>query len=197
MWPDGSVVVRHRIVTHLARSNRPDAPPGERCFICQPGCDATRTLYGCDSGKKAMARVRRSHPAWLLSAIECECIGRKFVAPKAFFKSSAQDAGLLRQIARPCIITKEFSQPSGHQLGSVNVALHFAQRDRSLGRRAVRVENRIVRVLPTLVDKTEFRPASVFHEAVSIDIAVMVNPSECTFDVRPNTLDERAISRAL
>src|SRR5207248_2674585 len=54
-----------------------------------------------------------------------------------------------------------------------------------------------VRVLPTLVDKTEFRPASVFHEAVSIDIAVMVNPSECTFDVRPNTLDERAISRAL
>src|SRR6266496_6063674 len=152
-------------------------------------------LLGSDTSKKTVACVRRSHLAGLLSAIERKRVCGKFVTPETLFKSSGQGFRLLRQIARPSIIAEELSQFGRRQLGSVNVALHFAQSDWSFGGRAVSVENRIVRVLPTLMDETEFRPTSIFHEAVAIDVAIMIDPCERALDVRPNRLNERAVPR--
>ena len=50
-------------------------------------------------------------------------------------------------------------------------------------------------VLPTLVDETEFRPTSIFHETVAVDVAIMVDPFEGALDVRPNRLNEYAVTR--
>src|SRR5437762_7996093 len=147
MGPDRSVVIRHRIVTRLAGSDCPNSPTGEARFMCQCRSNTTRMLCGCDSGKKAMTRVRRADPAGLLPAIERKRVGGKLITPETLFESLAEGFGLLRQITRPCIIAEEFSQCGRRQLCSVNVALHFAQSDWSLGRSAVRVENCIVRVL--------------------------------------------------
>src|SRR5437867_1408736 len=190
MQPDGSVVIRHRIVTGLARSYRPNSPTGEGRFICERRRRATCMLLGRDTSEKTVAYVRRSYLAGLFSAIERKCVCGKFVRPETLFESSRQGFRLLRQIARSCIIAEELSQFGGRQLGSVNVALHFAQSDWSFGGRPVGVENRIVRVLPTLMDETEFRHASIFHEAVAIGVAIMIDPCERALDVRPNRLNE-------
>src|SRR5689334_19285731 len=42
-----------------------------------------------------------------------------------------------------------------------------------------------------------FRLARVFHKAVPISITVVINPFECTLDVRPDRLSENAIACAL
>src|SRR6266480_5337621 len=186
MGPDRSVVIRHRIVTRLAGSDRPNSPTGEARFMGQCRSNTTRMLCGCDSGKKAMTRVRRADPAGLLPAIERKRVDGKLITPETLFESLAEDFGLLRQITRPCIIAEEFSQSGRRQLCCVNVALHFAQSDWSLGGSAVRVENCVVRVLPALINKPKFRSASIFHKAVAIDVAIMIDPCERPLHVRPN-----------
>src|SRR4026207_1510436 len=110
MWPDGSVVIRHWIVTRLARSDRPNSPAGEGCFICECRRHATGVLLGSDTSKKTVACVRRSHLAGLLSAIERKRVCGKLVTPEGLFEASGEGFRLLRQIARPCIIAEELSQ---------------------------------------------------------------------------------------
>src|SRR6266576_1133868 len=189
-------MIRHRIVTRLTRSDRPNSPTGQGSFICERRRHATCMLRGRNTSEKTMTCVGRSHFTGLLSAIERECVCGKFVTPETLFESSEQSFRLFRQVACLCIVTEELSQFGRRQLGSVKVALHFAQSDWSFGRRTVGVENRIMRVLPTLMDETEFRLASVFHETVAIDVAIMIDPCKRALDVRPNRLNERAITRA-
>src|SRR5579863_9705316 len=81
----------------------------------------------------------------------------------------------------------------GGALRSVNVALHFDERDRALGQFAIRMENRIVTVLPALVDQTFFRPATIFDKAVTIAIAVNVDPVERRLYLRPKRADSRDV----
>ncbi len=76
----------------------------------------------------------------------------------------------------------------------IDVALHFAERDRRLGQRTVLVEDRIVRVLPPLLDQTAVRRARVLHEAVAVAIAVAIDPGQSGLDVRPELLDRREIA---
>src|SRR6266508_6422105 len=59
------------------------------------------------------------------------------------------------------------------------------------------MENCIVRILPALMDETEFGPASILDEAVALDVTVMIDPRERALDVRPNSLNEHAITGAL
>src|SRR6266481_5916366 len=108
MGPDRSVVIRHRVVTRLAGSDCPNSPAGEGRFMCQRRSNATRMLCGCDSGEKAMTRVRRSYPAGLLPAIERKRVGGKFITPETLVESSEEGFGLLRQITRACRIAEEF-----------------------------------------------------------------------------------------
>ena len=126
MWPDGSVVIRHRIVTRLARSNCPNSPAGEGFFICERRRHATGMFLRSDTSKKTVACVRRSRLTGLLFAIERKRVCGKFVTPEGLFEPSGQGFRLLRQIARLCIVAEELSQFGRRQLGSVNVALHFA-----------------------------------------------------------------------
>src|SRR4029078_6712083 len=173
MWPDRSVVIRHRIKTSLARSDGPNPPTGQRSFICERLRHATCMVRGRNTSEKTMTGVGRSHFTRLLSAIQRKCVCGKFGTPETLFESSKQGFRLFRQVACLCIITEELSQFGRCQLGGVNVTLNFAQSDWSFGGRAVRVENRIVGVLPTLMDETEFRLASIFHKAVAINVAIM------------------------
>src|SRR5947208_15403904 len=107
MGPDRSVVIRHRIVTRLAGSDCPNSPAGEGRFMCQCRSNTPRMLCGCDSGKKAMTRVRRSYPAGLLPAIERKRVGGRLITPETLFDSLEEDLDLLRQITHLCINAKE------------------------------------------------------------------------------------------
>src|SRR5947207_15957248 len=103
MGPDRSVVIRHRIVTRLAGSDCPNSPTGEARFMCQCRSNTTRMLCGCDSGKKAMTRVRRAGPAGLRPAIERKRVGGKLITLETLSESLAQGFRWLQRVTRLCI----------------------------------------------------------------------------------------------
>jgi len=86
-------------------------------------------------------------------------------------------------------------EPCGGELRGVDVALNLAERDRSFGRSAVGVEDRIERILPALMEQPGRRAARVLEEAVAIRIAVAIDPVERRFDVRPKRTDECAAGK--
>src|SRR4030095_15615902 len=85
----------------------------------------------------------------------------------------------------------------GGELRGINVSLYFAQGDRRLGKNAVAVKNRVLRIFPTLMDETVFRPAAVFNETITICVAIATDPLKRTLNIRPNRLDKSAVTRAL
>ena len=78
-----------------------------------------------------------------------------------------------------------------------SVPLDFAQGDRTHRQRSVLVHHRIVGVLPALVNETGRRATLVLDEAVTIAVAVPVDPAERRLDGRPDRVDEGQITRAL
>ena len=81
--------------------------------------------------------------------------------------------------------------------GGVDVRLHLAQRDGPGGQPAVIVENGIVRVFPSLLHQSVLGAPRVFHEAVAIAVAMLVDPLQGGEDVRPDFAQEIQIRRAL
>ena len=73
----------------------------------------------------------------------------------------------------------------GQTLRRIDVALHLAERDRALRDRAVGVEDRVVGILPALIDQTLLVGAVILDEAVAIGIARPVDPAQRRFDVGP------------
>ena len=60
----------------------------------------------------------------------------------------------------------------------VDVALDLDQGDGALGQSSVRVTDRVAGVLPALVEQAPLRAPAVFHEAVAIEVARLVDPPE-------------------
>ena len=93
-------------------------------------------------------------------------------------------AWLSRSIARR-------SQPSllapraASELGRVDVALDFSQRDRSLREPSIVMKDRVVRILPALIGQAQIRCPVIFCEAVAVGIARPVDPAKRRFDRRP------------
>ena len=85
----------------------------------------------------------------------------------------------------PARVSPSAGQFGGVVLGGVDVALHFAERDRALGQRAVVVEHRVVRVLPALAARAAVGRARVLDEAIAVGVAVAIDPGERRVDVRP------------
>ena len=84
-----------------------------------------------------------------------------------------------------CLLAEATRAASGQALRRIDVALHLAERDRPLRYRAIGVKDRVVEVLPALVDQARFVGAVIFDEAVAIGIARPVDPAQRRFDVRP------------
>ena len=49
------------------------------------------------------------------------------------------------------------------------------------------MENRVVRILPTLMDEAVLRLAAIFDEAVAIQVAIAIDPGERALDVWPDS----------
>ena len=100
------------------------------------------------------------------------------------FRLPLQDGGALGQ-AQPA------RARGGEALGGIDIALHLDERDRPLGQAAVRVEDRIVGVLPALVRQPRLGSARVLDEAVAIEITSLVDPRQRALDGRPQLADQR------
>ena len=65
----------------------------------------------------------------------------------------------------------------------VGVGLHLAQRDGSLGERAITPLDRIAGVLPALVGEAVAGEVDVLEEAVAVRVTVVAHPAERCFKV--------------
>src|SRR5436190_3626251 len=124
-----------------------------------------------------MAGIRGPHPTRPLRAVEGERVRGQVLAPEFAFKLFPQCPRLLLQDRRTIGVIKCRSDSRGPTLGGVNVALHFAQRDGSLGELSVSVKDGVVRVLPALVGQSLGRSAVILDKAVAVAIAVNVDPT--------------------
>ena len=70
-------------------------------------------------------------------------------------------------------------------LGAVNVGLNFAQSDRAFGQAAILVEDRVVRILPALIDQALGVLALIFYKPVTVRVAIGVDPMEGSLNIRP------------
>src|SRR5581483_1481681 len=59
------------------------------------------------------------------------------------------------------------------------------------------MKHRIIRILPPLLDQSLIAVGCVLHKAVTIDIAVMIDPIERILNVGPELLNESLITSAL
>ena len=118
--------------------------------------------------EQRVSGIRRTDAARLLSPVERERVRLKVVAPERVLEPFAQAARPSRSHDGG-IDLAERSAPSGAAADArERVALDLAQRDRRFRQRAVRVEHRIERVLPTLLDQAVRRAARILDEAVAV-----------------------------
>jgi len=136
-----------------------------------------------------MTRIRCPDPAWILVPIERQGIGAKILAPKRRPEILLQTLRLAAQPDFEIILAHAMREFRGMRLGPEHVALHFAKRDRPFGQRAIGVENRIIRILPALIDKARRVLPRIFDKAVSIRVAERVDPLQSRVDIRPDRGD--------
>ena len=55
--PDGTIVVRHRVVLRLGRGHCANAKAGERRVVQERARDAIGMQRACDAGEKAMTSI--------------------------------------------------------------------------------------------------------------------------------------------
>src|SRR4029078_5274765 len=111
-------------------------------------------------------------------AIEGQGVGADILTPEGFIEAAAQKIGLPPEGGGAVVISKLCSNLRGGALGAIDIALHFAERDRRLGERAIGMEDRIVAVLPALIHKSGRRLAIIFDKAVTVAGAIKVGAAQ-------------------
>src|SRR5690242_17476527 len=133
-----------------------------------------------------MSSVGAANRAMFLLAVQGESVHAEVRAPEPFLKLGPQPAGCFTQIARKLVVTQCACQKGSFQASRIRITLHLAKRDRPVGQPSVGVEDRIVRILPALLDETMRRPSVVFDETIAIEISIAIHPFQSTADVRPD-----------
>ena len=82
-------------------------------------------------------------------------------------------------------MTQGRGQRSGMPLRRIDITLDLAQGDRSFGQAAIFMKDRVVQILPTLVDQTVSVLAVILDKTVAIRIAVGIDPMQRRLDMGP------------
>src|SRR5205823_8275502 len=107
-----------------------------------------------------------------------------------------QFLGLANKLLRPRVIADTSGQSRCRELGSIYVALHLAQSDGAFGRLAVRMKDRVMRILPALVDQPMVRATCILYESILVAIAVAIDPGESAHNIGPNRASEDEVAGA-
>src|SRR6476660_4391935 len=127
-----------------------------------------------------MADVRAERVDLLLVAVEREDVeAAALLVPECLVEACAQLIGLPVEPLRKLALAPDFARELGHTaFRVVDVALGLDRRDRWVRKRPVRVALRVPRVLPRLVGEAGVVAALVLDEAVSVAVAVLVDPGQ-------------------
>src|SRR5450432_4162996 len=178
MRPDRPVMIRHRIIACLAQRDGANTPAGEEVRPHQVGGDAAGTVMAHDAGKQQLPGIGRPHPAWLLGAVECQCIGPELLAPERIFKSLGETLRFRCQFPRFIHQAQAESAACRQVLAGKHIALDFGERDVALGEPSVGMKNGVVGILPALVGQSLLGGALIFNESILIWIARAVDPAQ-------------------
>src|SRR5205814_8259996 len=119
-----------------------------------------------DAGEEALAGVRRAHPAGPLVRVERQRVSRELLAPEIAIESFEEVARFPHLRVGDLRVAELLAEARDAQARGVHVSLQLAERDRPAGDRAVRVEDGIRRILPTLLHGPIPRSAAVLDVAV-------------------------------
>src|SRR3546814_6555513 len=114
-----------------------------------------------------MAGIGGPDPARLLVAVERQHIGAQRLVEEALVEAARQHLRLdleLGGVAGLAELPRDLRRRAPR---AIDIGLNLDQGDRSASKRAVGVENRIVAVLPALVDQPFRGLAAVFDETVA------------------------------
>src|SRR5271154_1159244 len=89
-----------------------------------------------------------------------------------------------------------FSDLGDAALGGVYIGLHLAESDGSFYQPAVVVEDRILRILPALLEQAGLRLSRILDEAIAIDIPEVIDPIKSCANVGPDAAQELYIRGA-
>src|SRR5262249_12892213 len=115
---------------NLARTQCSNSPAREKILAHKRLPHAARALHASNSRQQTMSRIRRSHSARPLLAVQSERIGRQVLAPEGLLKALPQRLCLCLQFLGPLYFSQSARGTRGFQLGRVDIALHFAKRNR-------------------------------------------------------------------
>src|SRR5438105_10071548 len=110
-----------------------------------------RVLRRGDAAPERVAGVRRRDLALPLRAVQGDRIAADLLAPERGLEPLPQLPRLLLQRLGERRVADDARERGTGELGVVDIALHFAQRDGRVGEPAVGMEYRVVRILPALL----------------------------------------------
>src|SRR6267142_6630678 len=129
--------------------------------------------------EQALAGIRAAYPALILLTVQCERVHRDLRTPEALLEALLEAARSVGERTFSHVVPEHLRQlGSGHERG-MGVTLDLAQRNGSFGKPAVRVEHRVMRILPALLNQSVRRAALILDESVLVCIAVALQPLDC------------------
>ncbi len=80
--------------------------------------------------------------------------------------------------------------------GAVDIGLNLRERDGAARDRTIFVEDRVMAVLPALIGQALIGEPPIFHEAVAIAVAMLIDPFEGCIQMRQQAGDEGPVARS-
>src|SRR5258708_559355 len=111
-----------------------------------------------------MRRIGRADATRPLLSVESERIRADLVAPERFIEAGAEAVGARMPLARMGLVLPHRGQLRRASPRGVGVALHLAERDGPLGKRAVGMKDGVVRILPSLLHEAVLAVARVLEK---------------------------------
>src|SRR5437660_8198315 len=143
-----------------------------------------------------MPGIRGDNAAGPLLAVERDRVSRQIIAPESVVELAPQCLGGFCESRRYRVVAERARQLCRVPLSGIDIALHLAERDRTIGEFAICMKDRVPGILPTLISEAGGALAVIFDKAVMIRIAIGVDPLQRRLDIRPDTADRVEIAGA-
>ena len=171
--------------------------PEKKCGCSRLRATRVARSAGGDAGEQNLAGIRGAHAARIFVAIERYGVRLDVGAPERGLETLGQARRLFIKLVRCFGASDPPCAARCHAFGRIHVALYLGQRDFAFRQATVGMEDRIVRILPSLIGKTLLGGAHVLDETVAVGIAWAVDPIERRLDVRPQRGDGFGVAGAL
>ena len=128
-----------------------------------------------------MSGIGRDGQDLVLVAVERIGIEPEFFVPESLVEPSEQSSGLGPQFRGTLGLAENIENLCHTEPSIVDVALKLAERLGPLYQRAIRIHDRIARILPAHVLVASRRACLIFLESVPVAVAVFIDPGETAF----------------